>query len=224
MTITPLKPWAYGPFEVLMHAEMHYRKFEDLDRRVAMIGFDNAIEVAITTYVALHPIQRGNREYAKSSVEACLKNFHTKVDFFLEECQRRSINPGSKKDEIVWFHDVRNGQYHKGGAAIPQRRELDGVRSAAIEVFGVLFEQMNVPATLEDHIAAMAPLPPPPRKDEHDRVIDNAFPMIDVCGQAEYASDVLYALDPSRYREIALELSESAESQSDPDDSNGGGA
>jgi hypothetical protein len=223
MTIKPLKPWAYGPFEVLMHAEMHYRKFEDLDRRIAMIGFDNAIEVAITTYMSLHPIQRGNREYEKPIVAAYLKNFHTKLDFFLEECQRRSINPCAKKDEIVWFHDVRNGQYHHGGAAIPQRRELDGVRAAAMEVFGVLFEQTDVLATIEEHIAAMAP-PPPPRKDEHDRVIDNAFPMVDVCGQLEYVSDILYALDPNRYREMALELGENAEPPTDPNGPKEGGA
>ena len=55
------KPWAYGPFELLLHAELHYRAGEDFDRRIAMIGFDNAIEVAITTYLGLHPIQRGNR-------------------------------------------------------------------------------------------------------------------------------------------------------------------
>ncbi|MEA2570422.1 MAG: hypothetical protein QOI24_2423 [Acidobacteriota bacterium] len=223
MTITPLKPWAYGPFEVLMHAEMHYRKFEDLDRRIAMIGFDNAIEVAITTYVVLHPIQRGDRQYSKAAVEACLRNFHTKVDFFLDECQRRSINAGSKKDEIVWFHEVRNGQYHNGGAAIPQRRELDGVRAAAIEVFAVLFEQMDVLAALEEHIAAIAP-PPPPRKHEHDRLIDNAFPMVYVCGQPEYVSDVLYKLDPNRYREIALELADNAEPRTDPNGPEEGGA
>ena len=55
----PLKPWAYGPFEILLHAELHYRVGEDFDRRIAMIGFDNAIEVAITTYLGLHPIQPG---------------------------------------------------------------------------------------------------------------------------------------------------------------------
>lgn len=35
-----LKPWAYGPFEILLHAELHYRAGEDSDRRIAMIGFD----------------------------------------------------------------------------------------------------------------------------------------------------------------------------------------
>jgi hypothetical protein len=222
MTAVPLKPWAYGPFEVLMHAEIHHRIGEDLDRRIAMIGFDNAIEVAITTYVSLHPIQRGNRTYTKVDVEACLQNFHTKVDFFFGECQRRSITPNAKKDEIVWFHEVRNGQYHNGGAAIPQRRELDGVRAAAIEVFGVLFDQADVFAALEGHIAAMAP-PPPPRTDEHDRLIDNVYQMIDVCGQPEYASDVLYALDPNRYREVALELGENIELQMDLNGSPGEG-
>lgn len=64
-----LKPWAWGPFEVLLHAELHYRVGEDFDRRIAMIGFDNAIEVAITTYLTLHPMQRGNRTYPKADVE-----------------------------------------------------------------------------------------------------------------------------------------------------------
>jgi hypothetical protein len=208
MTPTPLKPWAYGPFEVLMHAEMHYRAGEDIDRRIAMVGFDNAIEVAITTYLGLHPIQRGNREYARVDVDSWLRNFHTKVDCFFAECQSRAISPSSKKDEIVWFHDVRNGQYHSGGAAIPQRRELDGVRVAAMEVFGVLFDQVDVLTVLEEHIAAAAPLPRPPRNDEHDRLIDSEYPMVDICGHAEYVSDILYALDSNRYREVALELGE----------------
>ena len=203
---SPLKPWAYGPFEVLIHAEMHYRAGEDLDRRIAMIGFDNAIEVAITTYLNLHPIQRGNRTYPRVDVEKWLENFHTKADFFFVECATRTITPTAQKDELVWFHEVRNGQYHNGGAAVPQRRELDGVRGAALEIFAVLFDEADVLAALEHHIAALGPIPPPPREKEHDRLIDNEYPMIEVCGQAEYVSEVLYALDPTRYHEAALEL------------------
>ena len=47
------------PFEVLLHAEMPYRSGKDLDRRLSLISFDNAIELAITTYLNLHPMQRG---------------------------------------------------------------------------------------------------------------------------------------------------------------------
>ena len=60
-----LKPWAYGPFEILMHAEMHYLSGEDLDRRISMIGFDNAIELAITTYLNLHPYNVGGKSTRK---------------------------------------------------------------------------------------------------------------------------------------------------------------
>lgn len=204
--IRQLKPWAYGPFEVLLHAETHYRIGEDLDRRIAMIGFDNAIEVAITTYLSLHPMQRGNRSYKNDDVAKWLNNYHTKMEFFFIECGLRGVAAVAKHDEIIWFHEVRNGQYHVGGATVPQRRELDGVRAAALEVFSVLFDEVDAPMLLEEHIAAMSPLPPPPRSDDHDRLIDNEHEMIDVCGQVEYASDILYALDPKRYREVALEL------------------
>ena len=70
-----LKPWAYGPFELLVHAELHLRGGEDFDRRIALISFDNAIEVAITAYLSLHPIQRRNHEYARAQVEKWLDNY-----------------------------------------------------------------------------------------------------------------------------------------------------
>lgn len=203
---TTLKPWAYGPFEVLLHAEMHYRIGEDFDRRISMIGFDNAIEVAVTTYLNLHPMQRGKRTYKNEDVEKWLKNYHTKIEFFFIECGTRTVTATCQIDEIVWYHEVRNGQYHVGGATVPQRRELDGCRAAAIEIFSILFETPDVPTLLEQAIASKSPPAAPARKDEDDVVIDDEHGMIDVCGSTEYASDVIYALDPNRYRDIAIEL------------------
>lgn len=151
-------------------------------------------------------MQRGNRTYKKDDVKEWLNNYHTKVEFYFIECGSRSVTAVAKQDEIVWFHEVRNGQYHVGGATVPQRRELDGVRAAALEVFSVLFDESDTSGLLDEHVAAMSPLPPPPRSDEHDRLIDNEYGMVEVCGQAEYASDILYALDANRYREVALDL------------------
>ena len=205
-----LKPWAYGPFEVLLHAEMHYRTGEDFGRRLSMIGFDNSIELSITTYLSLHPIQRGSRSYQKNDVEKWLNSYHTKAEFFFHECKLRSIVPEAKQDEVVWFHDVRNEQYHVGGATIPERRALDGVRAVALEVFSVLFDENDVMSLLEEHVTTMNPSPPSPRTDIHDLLIDQEHGFVEVCGQVEYASDVLYALDPERYREVGLELENSA--------------
>jgi len=210
-----LKPWAYGPFELLLNAELHYRVGEDFDRRIAMVGFDNAIEVAITTYLSLHPIQRGYREYQRADVDQWSRNYHTKVGFFFQECDTRKITVIVQQDEIVWYHDVRNGQYHKGGANVQQRRELDGVRAAALEVFAILFDAPDVSALLDAHVADKAGPVPVPRTDEDDRLIDSAYEMIQVANRVEYASDVVYALDPERYRELALELRADG---SEPDD------
>ena len=56
--MNPLPPWANGPFELLVHAEEHLRAGDDFDRRIALIGFDNAIEITIAAYLSLKPIQR----------------------------------------------------------------------------------------------------------------------------------------------------------------------
>ena len=206
-----LKPWAYGPFEILLHAERHYLTGEDIDRRLSMVGFDNAIELAITTYLSLHPIQRGGQTYKNEDVEKWSKNYHAKADFFFLECKSRGIVPNAKQDEIVWFHEVRNGQYHAGGSTVPDQRVLTGVRAVALEVFSILFEEEDASLLLEEHIAMMSPSPPPPRTDADDRLIDQSHDMIEVCGRAEYTSEVLYALDPDRYRELALELATSGD-------------
>ncbi len=50
-----LKPWADSTFDLILHAELCLRKGSDFDRRIALISFDNAIEVAITTYLNSHP-------------------------------------------------------------------------------------------------------------------------------------------------------------------------
>lgn len=83
--MTGIKPWAVGPFEMLYHAETHFLKGEDFDRRIALISFDNAIEVAITTYLALHPIQRGQRQYQRTDIETWQRNYHTKLDFSIRK-------------------------------------------------------------------------------------------------------------------------------------------
>ena len=140
-------------------------------------------------------------------MEKWTKDYHTKVEFFFDvECKSRGVVPKVKQEEVVWFHGARNEQYHVGGASVPDQRVLGGVRAAALEVFSVLFDERDVSLLLEEHIAVMSPPPPPPRSDLHDRLIDRKFDMIEVCGQEEYASEVLYALDADRYRELALEL------------------
>jgi hypothetical protein len=201
----PLAPWAYGPFEILLHAEMHYRNGSDFDRRIAIVGFDNTIELSIQTYLSLHPVQRQNRIYHKADCDRWLANFHTKIDFFLLEAQARGTVPLCDKATFIWYHDVRNSQYHVGGATIPQARELDGIRDAAIWVFGTLFDVPDVKGLL-DQQASGPTADIPQRTDEDDRLIDTEYGTVQLAGELYYTSEILHAFDAVQYSEIARDI------------------
>jgi len=201
-----LKPWAYGPFELLLHAETHLRDGDDFDRRIALISFDNAIEVAITTYLSLHPIQRQNRTYQRTQVGQWLHDYHTKIDFFMLEIQQRVLTIECEKADIVWYHDVRNDQYHGGRAAIPQAREIEGIRKAALWVFSVLFDVVDVEQLIESHISQRLDQNLPARTAEYDKLIDETHGLCEICGEIFYTSEALYSIDPAAYIEEGLTL------------------
>ncbi len=69
-------------------------------------------------------------------------------------------------------------QYHSGGAAIPQRRELDGVRAAAIESLACFSIRRTWSLRLEEHLAELGP-PALPLRDRcnNDRLIRQPIPI-----------------------------------------------
>jgi hypothetical protein len=204
--MSALTPWALGPFEIILHAEMHYRDGDDLDRRIAIVGFDNAIELAIHTYLSLHPIQRHNRVYQRADVEKWLENFHTKIEFFILEITSRSLPIVCDRAKFIWYHEVRNGQYHVGGATIPQARELEGIREAAIWVFSVLFEIDNVIGLIEQHLTRRSGEDLPRRSDEDDRLIDHEYGTVELAGKPYHVSEVVHRFDPVLYSELAGDI------------------
>ena len=204
--MSALTPWALGPFEIILHAETHYRDGDDLDRRIAIVGFDNAIELAIHTYLSLHPIQRQNRTYPKIDVENWLDNFHSKVEFFINEVASRALPVVCDRAKFIWYHEVRNGQYHVGGATIPQTRELEGIREAAMWVFSVLFEIDDVIGLIEQHLTARSGDDLPKRNDGDDRLIDSEYGTLELAGKPYYTSEVIHRFDPVLYSELAGEI------------------
>lgn len=97
----PLRQWESGPFEQLVHAETHYKNGGDFDRRMAVISYDNAIEVSIHTYLNLHPIQRLNREYANADVQRWLSNYHAMISFFVREVTSRQLSHLCDEAEFI---------------------------------------------------------------------------------------------------------------------------
>jgi hypothetical protein len=209
-----LSPWALGPFELLIHAEGHYLKGEDLDRRLALISFDNAIEVAITTYLTLNPFLRGNRQYQNVDVAKWLHDYHSKLDFLDGELHNRGCTWVTARSHIVWAHDQRNEQYHGGNKGTPEKNTVTLIREAAIWVFSFLFEIPDTEARMAREIAGDQPPTPPARNLAYDRAIDRVYGMLDIGERTYYASEVLFATDYAAYREAGEQLCAQANSDS----------
>jgi len=202
----PLPPWTNGPFELLVHAEGHLRGGDDFDRRIALISFDNAIEVAIATYLTLNPIQRGGRSYQKSDVDKWLNNYHTKLDFLEAEIAARGSSWQINKGHIVWAHDHRNEQYHGGHKGTPEKNVLKIVRDAALWVFAMLFDVNDAEVALEQAILDKAPPAVPSRDRKFDVAIDAQYGVVEVGEESYHASELLFAVDAAAYRDLGGRL------------------
>lgn len=211
----PLPPWANGPFELLVHAEGHLRGGEDFDRRIALISFDNAIEVAITTYLTLNPIQRGNRKYSNVDVEKWLTNYHTKLEFLEAELATRGLRWEVERGHIIWAHDHRNEQYHGGNKGTPEKNVLSLIRKAGLWIFGLLFDVKDAELRLEFALKESAPPAPPQRDGAYDRAIDREYGMVNVGEQSFYASEVLFSVDYAAYNEAGGRLCQKAPEAAD---------
>lgn len=207
-----LAPWADGPFELLVHAEGHFRSGEDFDRRMALISFDNTIEVSITTYLALHPIQRGNRTYKNEEIEKWIRNYHSKLDFLDAELISRKLTWRIPKSHIIWAHEHRNEQYHGGSKGTPEKKTLQVVRGAALWIFGVLYDVENPEQILNDAIVASIPSVPI-RTREYDCALDEEFGITIIAGRKYYTSELLFGVDPIIYQSIAQDLLASADNE-----------
>jgi hypothetical protein len=209
--MSALPPWATGPFELILHGEEHFLNGDDFDRRIALISFDDALEVSITTYLSLHPILRGNRTYPQIEVEGWLRNYHTRLDFLDQELKVRNLKWKIERGHIVWVHGQRNEQYHGGNKGTPEIAVLDLMRKAAMWVFSVLFDVPDPEDVLRSTIAAITPTPAPHHERPFDEAIDEAFGVIEIGGQRYPASELLFSTDYEAYRAIGQDLSMNTE-------------
>jgi type I restriction enzyme R subunit len=153
-----LPPWVDDPFERLVHAEGHYHGKEDFDRRAALIGFDNTIEVALKTYLSLHPTQRGNRTYQKADVEKWARSYNGLLEFLEAELAARGEPWKVEQTYVLWVHQARNEHYHGGGrAGVPERKVLMHARTAAVWIVGLLFDLPDLELHLDEAVRTPQP-------------------------------------------------------------------
>jgi len=129
-----------GPFELVRHAHGHLVAGNDTDRRIALIGFDNAIEVCVDVFLRLHPRQRGGLEFERDRVDKAGRNYFTKLEFLDEHVAKQGIKLKVPFEAVLWYHQLRNELYHSGNGMVPEILVVEGSRDAAISVFAALFQ------------------------------------------------------------------------------------
>lgn len=155
-----IPPWLKGPFELILHANEHLQLAGDTDRRISLIGFDNAIETCIDLFLSLHPKVRGDSGITSEDREKAGRNYHTKLEFFYGYMATKGLSVEIPIEDVIWYHQLRNQLYHSGHGVTPDAHTLFGARAAALLVFKSLFKA-DVSSLIGNQVR-------PKRIDEHD--------------------------------------------------------
>ena len=139
----PLPKYARGPFELLRHAHGHFLAARntkdphmgDVDRRVALVGFDNAIEVALLAHIR----RNGDAATIKALNNSQFEKFYEKLNYL-----ERHIVANDPQSEISLpllraIHNTRNKFYHEWDDNLPSLNSLEEARDEAVKVFISLF-------------------------------------------------------------------------------------
>lgn len=90
MATVPQPPWASGPAELLKHGLELLKKDTDVNRRLAMISIDNAVELMTKTYLGL-PKRVTGVEISRSNFQEFSENFPKLLDA-LEQCANDKLD------------------------------------------------------------------------------------------------------------------------------------
>lgn len=133
--MTRQPPWASGPGEILKHGLELLQKDSDVNRRLAMIAIDNAVELMMKTYLGL-PQRISGLKISRNEYREFSESFPRLLDA-LEKYAGDKIE-GMNLGEIEWYHRLRNELYHQGNGLTVERDKVE----VYAELANVLFENL----------------------------------------------------------------------------------
>lgn len=135
-------PWASGPAEILRHGLGLLNSDSQVNRRLAMILIDNAVELMIGTYLGLPRRVTGlsvpRREYADFS-----QSFPGLLDALERYAPDKLV--GIDLGTIEWYHRLRNQLYHPGNGLSIERDKVEIYAELANILFKNIFGIRLVP-------------------------------------------------------------------------------
>jgi hypothetical protein len=132
-----MQPWCTGPVEILEHGLSLLSHDSDRNRRLAMIAIDNAVELAVKTYLGLPKRVTGlslsRKEYGEIS-----ESFPRLLDA-LEQYALGKLD-GIDLGEVEWYHRLRNQLYHQGNGLTVEKEKVQVYSELARLLFRNLFD------------------------------------------------------------------------------------
>ena len=136
-------PWASGPGEILRHGIGLLKNDSDVNRRLAMISIDNAVELMIKTFLGL-PKRVNALSITRKEFQEVSESFPAMLDA-LETHASDKLN-GIDLGVIEWYHRLRNELYHQGNGLTVERDKVE----VYAELANLLFKNLFGMALVED--------------------------------------------------------------------------
>lgn len=129
-------PWASGPGEILQHGLSLLRKDSDVNRRLAMISIDNAVELMVKTFLGL-PKRVTGLQIGREKFREISESFPKLLDALEEHCSDKLS--GVDLGIIEWYHRLRNELYHQGNGLTVERDKVEVYAELAKLLYKNLF-------------------------------------------------------------------------------------
>lgn len=160
-------PWSKSIAELLGHGLGHLLIESDLDRVVAFLSIDNAVELMLKTYLGLPNRITGLLVSRKELTEA-ENSFPQLVDLAERHLHAKtSIDWG----QVEWFHRLRNQLYHEANGFTVSRSQANEYGELARQLLQDLFH--------------VEPAPPAPQPSPQYRYLAWCIRCLTYCIEAE---------------------------------------
>ena len=128
-------PWLSGCYELLEHGIEHFLKDTEFDRRLAMISIDNALELAVKTYISrnLRVLNIKRKDYNN------IKRDFSKLLSLILKVAPNKINE-QELSNIEHNHELRNNLYHEGIGISVNKEIVKSYSEEAISLISKLYE------------------------------------------------------------------------------------
>jgi len=140
-------PWASGPGEILRHGISLLKNDSDINRRLAMISIDNAVELMIKTYLGL-PFRITGLRIPRKEFQNISESFPQLLDALEKYASDKII--GINLGEIEWYHRLRNELYHQGNGLTVEKDKINVYAELANLLFENLFGEKLIEP--DDHV------------------------------------------------------------------------